>query len=104
MQKSSGHSDYIEGVFKRTRELRKARFLSRAQMAQLLGVTAAAYQKYEDRSPLPHFFIEKFCLITGCSIEYLLTGKETKAKSTHAGSLTSISPEHAPWRSPESSN
>ena len=104
MQKSSGHSDYIEGVFKRTHELRKARFLSRAQMAQLLGVTAAAYQKYEDRSLLPHFFIEKFCLITGCSIEYFLTGKETKTKSTKAGLWTSILPEHAPWRSPGSSN
>jgi DNA-binding XRE family transcriptional regulator len=80
MAKGIGHTEFIDEVVKRTRELRESRFLSRAQMAKLLGVTAFAYQKYEDRTPLPHFFIEKFCLITGCSIEYFLTGKDTKTK------------------------
>ena len=81
MPKTTGHTDYIEAIVTRTRELREGRFLSRAQMAKLLGVSPAAMQKYEDRTPLPHFFIEKFCLITGCSVEYFLTGKDTKAKS-----------------------
>jgi len=42
-------------------------------MAELFGASVDAYRKYELRTPLPHFYIEKFCLITGAPIQYLIT-------------------------------
>ena len=44
-------------------------------MADILGISLASYQKYEIRSPLPHYLIEKFARVTGCSVEFLVTGK-----------------------------
>jgi hypothetical protein len=45
-----------------------------AQMATALGVPAERYRKYEYRSPLPHYLIERFALIVGRDVEYVLTG------------------------------
>jgi len=44
-------------------------------MSGILGVSLAAYQKYEIRTPMPHYLIERFARITGASIDWLITGK-----------------------------
>lgn len=44
-------------------------------MATALGVPAERYRKYEYRTPLPHYLVERFALIVGREIEYVLTGK-----------------------------
>jgi hypothetical protein len=49
-------------------------------MATALGVPAERYRKYEYRSPLPHYLIERFALIVGRDIEFILTGKLTPAR------------------------
>lgn len=67
---------YKVKLLERTRSLRDEFGLARQEMATHLGVTAVAYQKYETRTPLPHQYIEKFCLITGVSIEYFITGNQ----------------------------
>ena len=44
-------------------------------MATALGVPAERYRKWEYRSAMPHYLIERFALIVGRDIEYVLTGK-----------------------------
>ena len=59
----------------RVQELRKDRGWTAEQMATALGVPADRYRKYEYRSPLPAYLMERFALIVGCDLDYLLTGK-----------------------------
>lgn len=47
-------------------------------MATALGVPPERYRKYEYRSPLPHYLLERFALIVGREIEYVLTGKTSR--------------------------
>lgn len=58
----------------RVHRLRNERGVTAAEMAKMLDVPAERYRKYEYRSPLPHYLIERFCLIVGRDIEYVLTG------------------------------
>jgi hypothetical protein len=62
----------------RTKVARKARFAAAREMAKALGIDKERYAKYETRSPLPHQYVEQFCLIAGVSIEWLFTGQERK--------------------------
>lgn len=45
-------------------------------MAVALGVEADTYRKYESRSLLPHELIKRFALITGVTVEFLMTGNK----------------------------
>lgn len=58
----------------RVQELRKARGWTAEQMATALGVPPDRYRKYEIRSPLPVYLIERFALICGRDIHYVVTG------------------------------
>ncbi|MCC2652154.1 MAG: hypothetical protein K0Q60_2317 [Microvirga sp.] len=55
----------------RTKAIREEMGWGQASMAKALGISLDAYKKYEIRSPLPHRYVEKFCLITGVSAEQL---------------------------------
>jgi hypothetical protein len=46
------------------------------QMAHALGIPADRYRKYEMRTPLPHELIERFALIVGVTVEFLVTGNK----------------------------
>jgi transcriptional regulator with XRE-family HTH domain len=59
------------------REAREARGWTQAQMALALGIPAERYRKYETRSPLPLYLVERFALITGRDVVYLVTGKSS---------------------------
>lgn len=50
-------------------------------MATALGVPSDRYRKYEYRSPLPAYLMERFALIVGCDLEYLITGKVRRSTS-----------------------
>jgi transcriptional regulator with XRE-family HTH domain len=41
------------------------------QMAKALSISRENYKKYETRTPLPHRYIEQFCIITGVSADEL---------------------------------
>lgn len=69
----------------RVHRLRNERGWTAAEMATALGVPAERYRKYESRSPLPHYLIERFALIVGRDIEYLLTGKIVSSRAIEAG-------------------
>jgi transcriptional regulator with XRE-family HTH domain len=66
---------FNEGFVGRVQLFRKETNMTAEQMADLLGVPADRYRKYEYRSPLPHYLIAKFCLAVGCDLEHLLLGK-----------------------------
>lgn len=59
----------------RVKRFREETGMTAAQMADLLGVPAERYRKYETRSPLPPYLVERFCRIVGWDVEHLLIGK-----------------------------
>ena len=59
----------------RVKRFREETNMTAAQMAELMGVPADRYRKYETRSPLPPYLIAKFCQIVGYDLEHLVLGK-----------------------------
>ena len=47
---------------------------SQREMAGLLGVETNTYAKWENRSPMPHYHLVRFCGITGSDPGQMLTG------------------------------
>lgn len=71
-----GKGTYLAAFLERTRRLRGEKGWTQAQMALALGIPEERYRKYETRTPLPHDLLERFALITGKSIHYIVTGRE----------------------------
>lgn len=78
MATSNEEALFNEAFTSRTQELRKERGWTAEQMATALGVPPDRYRKYEYRSPLPAYLMERFALIVGCDLDYFLTGKTAK--------------------------
>lgn len=55
--------------------VRKRRGITQAEMAEALSISVERYRKYEHRSPLPVWLLERFCAIVGADIEYVITGR-----------------------------
>jgi transcriptional regulator with XRE-family HTH domain len=68
-------AEFNAQLFARIRCLRKERGWTAEQMATALGIPPDRYRKYEYRTPLPHFLIERFALIVGRDVEFVLTGR-----------------------------
>lgn len=62
----------------RVKRLREDRDWTAAQMATALGVPAERYRKYESRSPMPSYLMTRFCLIVGCELDFLVTGRSPR--------------------------
>jgi transcriptional regulator with XRE-family HTH domain len=75
---SLSETEFNRALFERVRELRQARGWTAEEMATALGITADRYRKYESRTPIPHFLIERFALIVGRDLDYVLTGKAAR--------------------------
>lgn len=75
MVETNAEKQFNAALCERVRELREAKKWTGKQMATALGIPAERYRKYEERSPLPSYLMERFCLITGVSLEYLLHGQ-----------------------------
>lgn len=71
---------FNDALCARVHRLRNDRGWTAAQMATALGVPPERYRKYEYRSPLPHYLLERFALIVGRDLEYVLTGKIAPAR------------------------
>lgn len=78
MPTNNDEAMFNESLCARVHELRNERGWTSAQMATALGVPPDRYRKYEYRSPLPAYLMERFALIVGCDLEYLLTGKSAR--------------------------
>ena len=77
----SDEAQFNEALCARVHKLRNERGWTAERMATILGVPPDRYRKYEYRSPLPHYLIERFALIVGRDIEYVLTGKTTRIRA-----------------------
>ena len=75
MEKSPEEAAFNEALCARVHRLRNERGWTSEQMATALGVPAERYRKYEYRSPIPHYLVERFGLICGYEACYILTGK-----------------------------
>lgn len=75
---------FNDALCARVHRLRNERGWTAQQMATALGVPADRYRKYEYRSPLPHYLLERFALIVGRDLEYVLTGKVAQIRATPA--------------------
>lgn len=73
---------FNEAMIARVHRLRNERGWTAQQMATALGVPAERYRKYEYRTPLPHYLVERFALIVGRDMEYILTGKTSPVRQT----------------------
>jgi transcriptional regulator with XRE-family HTH domain len=71
---------FNEALIARTHRLRNERGWTAEQMATALGVPAERYRKYEYRTPLPHYLLERFALQVGRDVEYLLFGRTSVAR------------------------
>ncbi len=61
----------------RIQRLRQDRGWTQEQMAIALNVPVDRYRKYEVRSPLPAYLIERFATVVDREISYIVTGKQT---------------------------
>lgn len=66
---------FNNALCERVKRLRNERGWTAEQMATALGVPPERYRKYENRSPLPAYLMERFALLANSSVEYLITGK-----------------------------
>jgi len=65
----------------RVKALRVGRGWTATEMATALDVPPDRYRKYENRSPLPLYLVERLALIVGQDIEFVVTGKHRKVRS-----------------------
>lgn len=62
----------------RVKEERDRKGWSQVVMADMLGVPFERYKKYENRSTLPLYLLERFSKLVDRDIQYLVTGKQQK--------------------------
>lgn len=79
MAESSEELQFNQAYSARVRALRLERGWTADQMATALGVPAERYRKYEVRSPMPLYLVERFALIVGRDVHYVVTGKYERA-------------------------
>ena len=69
---------FNEALITRVKRWREEKGWTAAQMATALGIPPDRYRKYETRTPLPTYLMERFCLITETDLENLILGKPRK--------------------------
>ncbi len=67
--------EFTEAYIARVKKLREDRGWTSEQMATALGIPAERYRKYEYRTALPHYLVERFAQIVDRDVSYVLTGK-----------------------------
>jgi transcriptional regulator with XRE-family HTH domain len=70
--------EFEELFIARTKALRELNGKTSAEMAMALGIPPERYRKYESRSPMPHDLIEKFALIVGQPLAFVMTGRRVR--------------------------
>jgi transcriptional regulator with XRE-family HTH domain len=75
MAESNEELAYNNALCERVKRFRDERGWTAAQMATALGIPAERYRKYEFRSPLPAYLMERFCLNANVELENLVLGR-----------------------------
>ncbi|MCH7988875.1 MAG: helix-turn-helix domain-containing protein, partial [Planctomycetes bacterium] len=71
----SDKQSYNKEFVSRTRQARKHAGMTCAEVATVFGIREQAYIKYENRTPLPHYLLERFCILVRCDVEWLVMGR-----------------------------
>ena len=71
----SEEEKYKQAFIARVKKARARHYKSMPKFASLLGIPYETYKKYEGRSYLPHYLIERFCALTHVTVTYLITGE-----------------------------
>jgi transcriptional regulator with XRE-family HTH domain len=71
---------FNESFIARVHRLRNDKGWTAEQMAIALGIPPERYRKYEYRTPLPHYLLERFALQVGRDVEYVLLGRTSVAR------------------------
>lgn len=85
MADASDEALFNNAYCQRVRDLRDERGWTADQMATALGIPPDRYRKYETRSPMPAYLVERFALIVGRDVEFVLTGKAKRLQAHIAG-------------------
>ncbi len=75
MPNSNEEQAYNDALCDRVKKFRMERGWTAEQMAIALGIPPERYRKYEIRSPLPAYLMERFCLNANVELENLVLGK-----------------------------
>jgi transcriptional regulator with XRE-family HTH domain len=70
--------EYRKALVARVKAARKAHGWSQEFVATSLSIPLPTYKKYESRTPIPHYWIERFCILTGTDLYYLITGHQKR--------------------------
>jgi hypothetical protein len=73
---------FNDAYIRRIKTLREALGWTQEEMATALGVPLDRYKKYETRSPLPPYLVERFALIVRREPCFVLTGKALRQTKT----------------------
>ena len=68
-------AEYNDRLCQRVRQLRVDRGWTIEQMADAIGVPPERWRKYEVRSPLPQYLIERLAQLMDRDVQYIVTGK-----------------------------
>lgn len=77
-------AEFNESFRRRLKAMRLAREWTQEQMAEALQIGAERYAKYETRSMLPLYLVPRLALLTGESVEYIVTGKKKRRPQLRA--------------------
>lgn len=70
----------VRAYIRRIKQFREARGMTQAEMAAALGIPVERYKKYETRSMLPPYLIERFAAIVGHSIDQVVAGRSARPR------------------------
>lgn len=77
--------DFNKRLGRRLKQAREDADLTQREMADALGIELDAYKKYENRSPVPAYFIPRICTELDITAWWLLTGHWTQSVETTPG-------------------
>lgn len=80
MADSDDEARFNESYLARVKALREAKGFSAERMAILLGVPPDRYRKYEIRSPLPVYLVERFAALVDSDVHFVVTGRKAPVK------------------------
>ena len=78
MPKNKPPAEFLRLLFARVAQLRKEADLSQAEVAHLMGIELGAYKTYEQRTAMPIHLLERFAVIVGRDIDYIVTGRSAR--------------------------
>ena len=82
------YTDFNKALGRAIKTFRERRDLTQAQVAHVLQIDLEKYKKYENRSPLPHFYIPAICTLLNIKTDELFAAALRLASTKQASHPT----------------